>query len=130
MSQAEFDAGEVAFDVTDASTGAYSLTLDPGDYIVCEVLQADWTQSAPITAPPRTAPASPADDPCSRPTGYAITVTSGWSESANDFGNWTTGTKSGIKFEDLNGDGDQDDGVTCRSAAGASRPTPTTATAP
>ena len=67
MSQAEFDAGEVAFDVTDAATGAYSLTLDPGDYIVCEVLQANWTQSAPIRRRLRTAPASPATTRRSRP---------------------------------------------------------------
>ena len=34
----------------DLEDGGYLLTLDPGDYVVCEVQQTDWTQSAPSGA--------------------------------------------------------------------------------
>ena len=48
LSPAEFTAGAVGTDVTDAVTGVYSIgSLAPGDYIVCEVEQADWVQTSP-----------------------------------------------------------------------------------
>ncbi len=95
-------------DTTDA-TGAYTLTLPPGDYIVCEELQTGWTQTFPTGDP------AECDEVTAAPPlgahGYAITLTSGEAEVANDFGNQPQdATKSGIKFEDVNGNGDQDAG--------------------
>ena len=87
------------------ATGAYELQLDPGKYVVCEVLQAGWIQGEPVSADNRCAAISGlgAD-------GYAIDVTSGFTETGNDFGNFRGGTKSGIKYEDDNADGNQDAG--------------------
>ena len=85
---------------------------------MCEVQQAGWTQSYPAT------------EACGAAAGgWGITLTSGQLDSGNDFGNWTTATKTGMKFNDLNGDGVKDAGEPgCR--AGRSTPTWTrTATA-
>ena len=77
------DAADVllATDTTDAN-GEYEFPdLGPGSYIVCEVLQAGWDQ---------TAPASGADctfDPTNAPIGYAFTAQSGVDHLDNDFGN-------------------------------------------
>jgi hypothetical protein len=70
---------------TDGS-GNYSFTLDPGEYVVCEVAQdADhpgvWTQSAPVNA-------ICAFDATLGAGGYAITITSGSTDSDNLFGNF------------------------------------------
>jgi hypothetical protein len=43
--------------------------------------------------------------------GYAFSASSGSDETGNDFGNFEEITKSGTKFEDVNGDGDLTDGV-------------------
>jgi hypothetical protein len=99
LSAGEFAAGVAATDTTDAN-GDYSFSLDPGDYIVCEELPADWFQSAP----------NPGTADCSAGTGlaaagYAVTITSGSSEEDNDFGNFQQGTKSGSKFNDTSMDG-------------------------
>ena len=88
----------VASTVTGAG-GAYSMSLLPGKYIVCEVQQALWTQSFP------------ANNACGTGLGgWGITLTSGQLDSGNDFGNWTTATKTGTKFNDLNGNGAKDAG--------------------
>jgi uncharacterized repeat protein (TIGR01451 family) len=76
--------------------GAYSFTVNPGSYIVTETIPADWYQSKPGT------PQAPA--------GYNITLTSGETDSDNDFGNFQKATKSGHKFNDLNADGVWDQG--------------------
>jgi hypothetical protein len=88
-----------ATDVTDGS--GYSFSLDPGDYVVCEVLQANWTQSEPANTicDDDTIDATVADG------GYAVTITSGSTETGNDFGNWRQGVKSGFKFNDESNDG-------------------------
>ena len=109
LSQDEFDAGAVASDVTDAVDGSYLLTLTAGDYIVCEVQQAGWTQSYPTDAHPEAADCSV--DASLGPVGYAITIASGDALTGNDFGNFAPGTKSGTKFDDPNGDGDLTDGI-------------------
>src|SRR4029079_13303309 len=99
------DAGETtiaASDTTNAS-GVYTLTLDPGKYVVCEVAQAGWTQSKP-TGTACSAIAALA------PGGWAITLVSNQVDSDNDFGNWRTATKSGTKFNDLNANGAKDAG--------------------
>jgi hypothetical protein len=107
LSLAEYNAGTAATDVTDA-TGAYSLSLNPGGahagkYIVCEVAQATWTQSAPGGADECTGGV-----PTLAPDGWAITITSGSTDTGNDFGNYQNGTKSGTKFEDEDADGTDD----------------------
>ena len=78
------DGGGNAVDLTDVTdaNGAYSFTVNPGDYLVCEIAKTGWTQ---------TAPAASAGD-CSGVTGAAangwdITLTSGQTDSGNDFAN-------------------------------------------
>src|SRR3989449_916298 len=101
LSATEAAAAPAAVAITDAS-GAYTLTLNPGTYVVCEVLQPTWTQSKPANTK------CAAGSPTLGPGGYALTVTSGSSETGNDFGNFRQGTKSGVKFNDLNGNGVKD----------------------
>ena len=84
--------------VTNGS-GAYSMNLAPGRYVVCEVLQATWTQSFPSG----TACGAGAG-------GYGIALASGQIDDGNDFGNWRAATKTGVKFEDLNANGARDGG--------------------
>jgi hypothetical protein len=89
---------------TNTTTGAYSLTLSPGNYIICEVPQAAWFQSAP------------ANTNCSAIAGvsaggHKVTVTSGSSATAKDFGNYRQGSVTGTKFEDPNADGNLADGT-------------------
>ena len=98
-------AGEttIAASATTAADGSYSMSLNPGKYVVCEVAQAGWTQSFP------------ANTKCSAiaglaPGGYGISLASGDVDSGNDFGNFQKGTKSGMKFNDLNGNGAKDQG--------------------
>ena len=105
LSEDEFDAGPAGTDDTDAD-GFYEITLDPGDYVVCEVLEDDWTQTFPAAG----------DGDCSidaslGAAGYAVTITSGSEHINNDFGNFELIDKSGTKLEDVNGDGDLTDGV-------------------
>ena len=76
--------------------------LAPGSYVVCEVAQAGWTQ----TAPSGDRPSAGRRPPVLAPEGYAITLTPGQTDTGNDFGNFQQATKSGTKFNDLNGDGE------------------------
>ena len=62
------------------------------NYIVCEVNQVGWTQS------------SPADQH------YGVFLEDGQSVEGQDFGNYQPASVSGQKFEDLDGDGEKDDG--------------------
>src|SRR5439155_132469 len=78
--------------------------LNPGKYVVCEVLQASWTQSRPSGNTKCSAVSGLAA------AGFAVTITSGSSEPNNDFGNFQQGTKSGVKFNDLNANGTKDAG--------------------
>jgi hypothetical protein len=89
--------------VTDGS-GNYSLTLNPGKYIVVEKTKAGWTESFPgkdVVGPTGTGLGD---------FGYAVTLTSGQTEGSNNFGNFQQATKSGIKFNDLNMNGTMDSG--------------------
>ncbi|MCI0335655.1 MAG: LEPR-XLL domain-containing protein, partial [Planctomycetes bacterium] len=104
LNQAEFDAGFVASDTTDAN-GDYSLTLDPGDYIVVEVQQAGYFQSAPATDVVTANTGNTLGE-----LGYAIVLTSGQEDANNDFGNFQNATKSGMKFHDHNANGVKDAG--------------------
>ena len=90
-----YDVGEPT-DLTDAS-GLYEITgINPGTFDVREVTQAGWTCSYPNGS------GTPA---VSTDCEYTETFTSGAAETDNDFGNWTTASKSGYKFQDLDGDG-------------------------
>jgi hypothetical protein len=89
---------------TVAGTGVYSYTnVDPGKYIVCEVLKSGWTQSYPSGAGN--------DVGCPDGKGYAVTLLSGDLEhTGKDFGNWAPGSVEGYKFLDENANTEWDDG--------------------
>ena len=94
----------VADEVTTSASGAYNLSLDPGDYVVCEVSKA---------APPLWQQSQPANTACEaidglEPGGHAVSVQSGQQLDEGNFGNWRQGNKPGLKFNDLNRDGDRD----------------------
>jgi hypothetical protein len=90
----------VASTTTNAS-GFYTFTLEPGSYRVCEDTQAGWTQSYPTSG---------FTCPNNGTTGYSITLQSGDNDTGNNFGNYEKPTKSGYKYEDLDGDGVWDGG--------------------
>ena len=81
-----------------------SAGLDPGDYIACEVAQADWVQSFPSSGADCTTDSGATD---LAPVGPRLhhrprvrtrpATTSATSSRA---------TKTGTKYEDVNGDGD------------------------
>jgi hypothetical protein len=86
---------------TDAN-GNYSISAPPGNYTACETVPAGYTQSFPTSGPSCTGHTTASG------FGYAVTLTSGGTDSGNDFGNFRNGTKSGTKFEDVNGNGVKD----------------------
>ncbi len=123
LSAAEFTAGTVATTST-ASDGTYSVaTLTPGNYIVCEVLQAGWIQSFPVALTTDSADCSAGTGLGGR--GWKVSLGSAGTDSGNDFGNYRNATKSGTKFEDSNANGTKDTGepgvggVTIRAYADA-----------
>ncbi|MBI4301041.1 MAG: hypothetical protein HY664_00355, partial [Chloroflexi bacterium] len=88
------------------ASGEYSFpSLGPGSYIACEELKAGWQQTYPTSGADCTAVATLGAK------GYAFTATSGTDETGNDFGNFEKITKSGVKYNDVNGDGDLTDGI-------------------
>ena len=94
----QFDASEPSFVTTADGTnhGAFwFLDLAPGTYTVREVLKPGWTQSYPV---------APDEHTVTVVAGQAVEGAFGTAEMPN-FGNWTTATKSGVKFEDLDADG-------------------------
>ena len=91
---------QVTSDMTSGS-GAYSFSLTPGDYIVCEVGQSNWTQTEPVNS----VCAADPDTLGLEDGGYAFTVTSGQTSSSNDFGN-TPLSNFDINFYDLTGSTD------------------------
>ncbi len=90
-----WDTGEPK-DVTDIN-GDYTLTdIKPGTWKVWEELKSGWTQTLPYSV--------------YGTVYYEETFVSSEIKTGNDFGNWYPATKSGTKFEDMNGDGDRDPG--------------------
>nr|AAU82998.1 fibrinogen-binding protein-like [uncultured archaeon GZfos1D1]QNO56998.1 hypothetical protein MGAOFDBH_00016 [Methanosarcinales archaeon ANME-1 ERB7] len=86
-------AGPVSGTTATAADGSYSFTnLEPGDYTVSEVLKPGWVQTCPT--PPGT---------------YSVTLTD-TSATDKDFGNRGAMSISGMKFNDLNGNGVKDAG--------------------
>ncbi len=81
---------------TTDSLGAYSFNLEPGSYTIREVCDEGWIQSQPVPT-----------DGCGSGT-YQITLGSGTVEPDNDFGNYQLASKSGVKYRDAAGDGDDD----------------------
>jgi len=72
-----------------AADGSYAfMALEPGDYIVAEVRQDGWQQSAPNAPPP----------------GLLVTVVGGEITTGVDFGNWRPAEIHGTKWDDTNGD--------------------------
>ncbi|HCC68023.1 TPA: hypothetical protein DEP90_02335, partial [Patescibacteria group bacterium] len=83
--------------ITDASQGYTFGNLLLGDYYICEVGQAGYSQSYPNTAYVYKGM------DC-----HKVTLTAGENRTEIDFGNYTTGSVSGTKWEDMNGDGNRD----------------------
>src|SRR5262249_2309014 len=103
LDQNEFNAGPAGTAVTDAN-GNYSLTLLSGQqYIFVEVQQSGWTQSFPSTNVLANGLNTGAITLGTR--GYAELLQDSQNYPGNDFGNYQNATKSGVKFNDLNGDG-------------------------
>jgi len=92
------DPGE-PFSVTDSNGDYYLINILPGTYKV-RVAQNGWTCSYPNAGDsiPGTVPIE--SDVC-----WHNETFSGDQMAGDDFGNWTTATKSGVKFEDLDADG-------------------------
>jgi SdrD B-like domain len=88
---------------TDAN-GAYSFSVAPGSYTVCETVPDGFTQSFPTSGADCTGHDGAGG------FGYAITLTSGEIDSGNDFGNFRNATVSGRKFKDANANGTSDAG--------------------
>ena len=94
---------QVGADIVTDGSGNFSVNLDPGTYRICEVLQAGWTQSAPANTVCQGLAGVAAG-------GYSVTVTSNGTFSGNTFGNWTTGSVAGLKWEDDNANGTRNAG--------------------
>ena len=95
--------------------GNYSFpNLQPGTYTVCETLQANWTQTFPNPGTANCTTHTHGGAITPGPNGYLFTLTAGENETGNDFGNFQAqipnNRKSGIKFNDLNGNGVKDIG--------------------
>lgn len=96
------DAGDSFVDTkTTASDGSYSASLAPGSYLLCEVAQENWTQ----TAPGNSYCAADPDGLGLADGGYAVTVSSGGSYTLKDFGN-TPLSDFDVRFFDLTGSTD------------------------
>ncbi len=79
---------EIASTTTDG-TGNYQFILSPGTYVVCEVLQAGWTQTFPVAGVGIVSCAALGADLA--PLGYQITLVAGQIDDGNDFGNHLPG---------------------------------------
>jgi hypothetical protein len=92
-----------------AVVGSYALTLDPGKYVVCEVLQSTWQESLPSGNTICNGTTNN-DLPTLAPAGYAVTIVSRVDHPNNDFGNFQRATIAGAKFKDINNNGVKDAG--------------------
>ena len=88
LEQDEFDGRYVAAVLTDQDTGLYAMDLEPGHYILVEVLWSGWAQSAPIR-PVLALNLDTGGVPLG-PGGHAITVIGGETYTDLDFGNYQT----------------------------------------
>lgn len=84
---------EVDSALTDVN-GAYQFQdLPTATYTVSEATQSGWVQTAPLS-----------------PGTYTVLLTSGVNVTGENFGNFQLGSISGVKFNDLNGNGIRDAG--------------------
>jgi hypothetical protein len=81
---------------TTDSNGAYSFTLNPGDYIVCEMAQDNWEQTEPDGNDACSYDSGLADD------GYVLALVGGVDQLNKDFGN-TPLSDIDVNFYDLTG---------------------------
>jgi hypothetical protein len=91
---------------TTAADGTYSISAPPGSYTACETVPTGYTQSYPNASTPGTVA-------CVAPhsgRGWTVVLTSGSTDSGNDFGNFQNATISGMKFKDADAGGDKDVG--------------------
>jgi len=88
-----------AYTATTDALGRYAFDMVvPGtDYLVCEVLPDEWTQSYPTAETPAAAPCP--TELGYAPYGYRINLEPGQEELGNDFGNWTTQAQPDIDLE-------------------------------
>ncbi len=102
--QAQGEIGDPDFDllrtVTTGQGGNYSFTnLEPGLYRVCEGTRNKWQQTYPTEGMQ-----------CENGTiGYQLDVRAGEIKPDISFGNYTKGSISGKKFEDVDGNGSKND---------------------
>ena len=93
---------------TTAADGTYSISAPPGSYTACETVPTGYTQSYPNATTAGTVA-------CAAPhagRGWTVVLTSGSTDSGNDFGNFQNATISGMKFKDADAGGDKDVGET------------------
>jgi hypothetical protein len=70
------------------ANGNYEFNLFPGTYVVCEVLQAGWTQTFPVAVGGNVVSCAGLEPGVNlAPLGYEFTITTGSVETDNDFGN-------------------------------------------
>jgi hypothetical protein len=104
--------------MTAPTTGAYSFSVPPGTYWVCETQQTGWTQSYPKSGvtdagacPAHAAGGgTPAGAGAASGWGYNITLVSQQVDANNDFGNFRPAQLTGVKFSDANGNSVRDAG--------------------
>ena len=98
------DVGEYRFIVNPPNTSGYT---------VCETLKSTWTQSFPTagTGIVSCAGHTHLGAVTPGPLGYEIKLTSGQTDTDNNFGNFQNATKSGRKFKDLDADHTDDGGT-------------------
>jgi hypothetical protein len=96
---------EVDETLTTENGGLFSIMVAPGSYTVCEIQQDDWVQSYPGEGVD-----CGALDASYGPEGYGPTLISQQQDEDNKFGNWEYSEVSGMKWEDLDGNGAMDGG--------------------
>jgi len=85
--------GDVVNAMQTGADGSYTFSeLGPGTYGVSEVQQNGWVQTEPVAMT------------------YSVSVSSGVVEADKNFGNYHIGSISGVKYEDINGNGTRDEG--------------------
>ncbi|MBM4167191.1 MAG: hypothetical protein FJ218_09790, partial [Ignavibacteria bacterium] len=86
-------SGPVVDSLLTSGAGEYYFgNLTAGTYTVSEVQQNGWTQTAPASGT------------------YSVSLSNGQSSTGKDFGNRAMGMISGMKFKDVNGNGNKDAG--------------------
>jgi photosystem II stability/assembly factor-like uncharacterized protein/protocatechuate 3,4-dioxygenase beta subunit len=96
MNLVDTSTGSIVRTIQSDSSGNYIFySLSAGTYQVREVVPTGWIQTKPV-AP--------------NPTFYTVTITASGQLGGFEFGNFKLFTVSGVKFEDLNGDGTRQSG--------------------